>query len=282
MATAWRVGVVFAILSFPTWAGGRARMDTVEASLIVTGSLDIERDGSVSRYVVDQPGRLPPGVAELVNDSVPKWRFDPIRKDGNPVPATTKMRVQVLAHQVDAKHLSIELGSASFGDATDTTGENVVGKALTPPTFPAQTLGSGVGGTVSLVILVDKQGRVKNAVVEQVNLRATGSPVEMTQWRQAFAKSSVKAAMSWTFTPPTVGESAQQGEWSVRIPIDFRFDGPEKPYGKWNAYMPGPVQRAPWLHDHDFDNWPNAASLLSGGVYEIGKGPHLLTALGPG
>lgn len=282
MATAWRVGVVFAILGFSTWAGGSPRTDAVEASLVATGSLDIERDGSVSHYVVDQPGRLPPGVAQLIDDAVPKWRFDPIRKDGKPVPATTKMRIQVLAHQVDAKHLSIDLGSASFGDETDTTGETVSAKALTPPEFPARTLGSGIGGTVSLVMLIDKQGHVKNAVVEQVNLRAIGSPVEMNQWRQAFARNSLQTAMTWTFTPPTVGESARQDEWSVRVPVDFQFAGAEKAYGKWNVYMPGPVQRAPWLHDHDFDNWPNAESLLSGGVYEVGKGPHLLTALGPG
>jgi hypothetical protein len=256
--------------------------DTVQASLVVTGSLDIERDGSVGHFVVDQPERLPPGVVQLIDDSVPKWRFDPIRKEGQPVPAATRMRIQVLAHQVDAKHLSIELGGVSFGDETDTTGESVVGKTLSPPAFPARTFGAGIGGTVSLVILIDKQGHVKDAVVEQVNLRATGSPVEMHQWREAFAKSSMKAAMTWTFTPPTVGESARQAEWSVRVPIDFGFEGTAKPYGKWNAYMPGPIQRAPWLHDHDFDNWPDADLLLTGGVYEVGKGPHLLTALSPG
>ena len=50
-------------------------------------------------------------------------------------------------------------------------------------------------------------------------------------------------------------------------------------YGAWSVYIPGPRKEIPWLHLHDMDDWSAPDTLVAGGVYQPGKGLHLLTPL---
>lgn len=270
-------GLLLCAFSFALQAGGSAsdvRKQT-EASMLVTGTVDVAQDGSVIGYAIEKPEQLPAAVTEVVGKAVPQWRFEPVLKDGKPMKARAKMSLLVVANKSDDHHYRVGVRGATFGEERDTSGETVSGKKMAPPQFPRAALISGVAGSVYLVLRIDRQGKVEDAIVEQVNLRAVARENEMAQWRSTFARSALAATKGWAFTPPTTGASVNDAFWSIRVPIEFQFEGSAPKYGQWQTYIPGPRQQVPWVHD--LDAWSSPDTLMAGGVYQVGTGLHLLT-----
>lgn len=118
-------------------------------------------------------------------------------------------------------------------------------------------------GTVYLVLKIGRDGKVEEAIAEQVNLTAVASGAVMSHQRALLAESAVRAARKWEFEPPTQGEAAQQSFWSVRVPADFIMVGGEPKYVDWVPYVPGPRQKAPWIDRSASGESPEA---LAGGA----------------
>lgn len=279
----WWPALLLCACSWVALAGG-SRSDVrkqTEASMLVTGTIDVAQDGSVSRYALDKPEQLPAAVTGLAGKAVPQWHFQPVMKDGRPVNARAKMSLLLVATPEDDRY-RVGIGGAAFGEEKDTSGETVIPKQMRPPSYPDSALHSGVAGTVYLVLRIDRQGKVADAVVEQVNLRAVGREIEMERWRSTLARPALAAAKTWAFTPPSTGDSVNDPFWSVRVPVNFQFEGTEPKYGQWQAYIPGPRQQASWVHDHGFDVGSSPDALVAGGVYQVGAGLRLLTPLDKG
>lgn len=109
----------------------------IEASMVVTGSIEVEPDGSVSGYKLDKPEKLPPGVVDLVAKTVPAWRFEPVVVNSNAVAARAKMSVLVFARQLAPERYEIGIRSANFGDE-NAPGESVTAKKMDPPRYPCE------------------------------------------------------------------------------------------------------------------------------------------------
>lgn len=252
----------------------------IEASMVVTGSINVEPDGSVSGYKLDRPEKLPQGVVDLVAKAVPAWRFEPVLVDGKAVAAKAKMSLRATARKLGPERYEVGIRSANFGGEA-LPGESVKSKSMTPPSYPIDMARKGVSGTAYVVLRIGRDGHVEDAVAEQVNLKTLGSTREMSSWRDAFAKSALAAARKWTFVPPTKGEDVDDDYWQVRVPVDYQM-GYERvaKYGQWDAYLPGPRMSAPWQEPELSASAPDAVD--GSGVYSLRQSLHLLTPLGNG
>lgn len=282
MKKAWIVALVVSLLPLVAAAAipDAEILRQVESSMLVKGTIEINADGSVNTLSIDQQDKFPAGLVDFVQKQAHGWKFEPVLVDGKAMRARSPMSVRVVARAVGEDSYSIAIRNASFDGEPPKEGEALSSNWMGPPRYPDLVARSGASGTVYVVVKTDKQGRVVDAVAEQVNLRTIGTDKEMEAWRKALADAALKAARKWTFTPPVRGELADDESWSARVPCDFKMDDRSNfVYGKWDQYIPGPRQSIPWSEEDRPGFSPD--SLAAGGVYMIGqnKGPKLLTAL---
>lgn len=276
------IGACLMACAFSTLAGGVAAIrKQVEASMLLTGTIDIGADGSVTGHVLDHPDKIETGVIGLVERTLPTWRFEPVAEDGKAHKATAKMSLLVVASKLDADRFMVRIRSAHFEETPEVTAEVISKKELMPPKYPPEGYRAGITGTVYLVVRVDRQGRVADVAVEQVNLRVVDNERQMSHWREVLAEPALKAARTWRFNPPTDGQKMHGEFWSVRVPVGYALDAVPN-YGKWEPYVPGPRQTIPWLNKTSDVPASSPDALIAGGVYQIGQGLRLLTPLGDG
>lgn len=283
------LGLALLICAFAAAAGGTrlAVRKSIESSMLVTGSIEIEKDGSVGGHALDRADKLPQVVRELVAKAVPLLRFEPVVVDGAPVDARTKMSLRLIAKKLDDGQYNLRIGSANFGEPSAVKEEKLTIRGeMTPPHYPQSAVAAGIQGTVYLVLKVDRQGKVEELIDEQVNLIVLGNEQQMRQARSVLAKAAVAVARKWQFDVPTRGELADDGSWSIRVPVAFALcDDPSEcsqqdRYGSWDTYVPGPKNRVSWISDEDNRQSPEA--MVAGGVYPVGSGPRLVTPLTQG
>lgn len=286
--TRW-LGIALLLLSVPALAGIAQVRKQVEASMLVTGNVLIEPDGSVSQVQLDQPDKLPPGVRNLVDQAGKVWRFEPVTVDGVARKAKASMSLRVVAKELDSGDYSLELRGAYFGKEAMTAEDRqkfegaaaVQSVSMRPPQFPEGAAMVGGRGVAYLILKIGADGRVQEAIVEQVNLQVVGQESSMKMLREQFGKSALRASKQWTFTVPTEGDLAGQPYWSVRVPVAYKMMGDKTAgYGEWEAYVPGPKQKATWAEDEAGAGDPDA--MVAGGIYPVGQGLRLLTPLQSG
>ncbi|WP_202839743.1 energy transducer TonB [Luteimonas saliphila] len=282
-------------------AGVAAARKQIEASMLVTGRVTITLDGAVAGWTIDEREKLPEVVANLVDAAVPGWRFEPIVVDGKPAHGSARMSLLLVANRFEdgrfrvsirdgyfgreAVNIAAQLAREGAGAADDAAGasDQLSALDLQPPAYPMRALAGGAHGTVYVVVKVNRDGRVEDAAVEQVNLRVVGSGVELARMREILAKPALAAARKWTFRPPSTGEWADDESWTARVPVDYRFyDSRPAGYGQWEAYVPGPRSPVPWQMESldGFEIAPDA--LIAGQVHQAGTGLKLLTPIGGG
>ncbi|MDQ3511656.1 MAG: energy transducer TonB [Pseudomonadota bacterium] len=264
-------------------AGPNAIRKQAEASMQVTGQIDIEADGSVSDYRIDHREKLSPDLVSLLENTVDSWKFQPVLEGDRPVAVSTKVSVRLIAKPADDGSYTVRIGGAAFESDDDGYAPRKV--LIGAPSYPRTLAQRGATGTVYLVLKVGRQGTVEDAIAEQVNLHVVASAARMKQMRDEFANSALKAARGWTFALPVAGPEVDASHWSLRVPVDFILSNsstvsPAGEYGRWIGYVPGPRRSIPWSdNDEDFQAAPDA--MLAGNFYSSrNNGPRLLTALG--
>ena len=253
-----------------------------EASMLLTGTIDIEADGSVSGYSIDYDDKVPDYVLANIAGMVPEWRFEPMLVDGKPVAERVKMSLRMVAEPLQDGKFAIYIASAGFGQESGAKPTDTVStREMNPPVFPDEVARMGGKGIVYLVLKIGRQGTVEDVAVEQVNLTAYASETRMRRIRVRLAEAALKVAREWTFNAPGTGELADDEFWLARVPVEFTYSGDKQvAYGEWAAYVPGQRVRAPWLHG---DNGMSGGDALVGGELQtIGAGPRLLTPLKKG
>jgi hypothetical protein len=256
------MGLLCLLLSATALAAGPSEVSKrVQASMLLTGKIVVAPDGSVRSYAIDQP----------------KWKFKPTLLDGKPVAAEAEMSFRVVVKPVGAGNFSISISGAEFGQGKP--GESISYKRRVAPGYPAQAAHERVSGTVYLLVRVGRQGQVVDAVAEQVNMTVLGSDAELERWRQALAKSALRAAMQWTFNPPTSGKDVDAEYWVARVPCNFRMQADRgESYGQWQAYVPGPRQPVPWFDNKQMAS-TSADALPDGDVQQVDQGLRLTSPL---
>lgn len=262
--------------------GQRSVAKQAEASMLVTGTIVVAPDGSVSSYAVDHSEKLPPAVVSVIEKNAARWTFKPVLLDGKPVMAKASMNLRIVVTPMQQKgSYTVAIRGASFGQGAP--GGNVSKGIRTLPHYPMGTILDRVSGTVYLVVKVGRQGQVEDVAAEQVNLRVLGRPFEMKRWRKEFAEASVAAARSWTFHPPVTGAHANDPYWVARVPVTFNIrpvggQSPRPAYGQWQSYIPGPHALIPWLDQKQLAA-SDADAVPTGGIEPLGSGLQLTSGL---
>ncbi|MGY0633816.1 energy transducer TonB [Luteimonas sp. A478] len=249
-----------------------------EASMVVTGHVDIGADGTLSGYVLHKRDDLPGYVVELVDTAARSWRFEPVEVDGQPVAACARMSLRMLARPLEDGGYEVSIASGRFGEYSDNATDHVTRRDMAPPRYPNEMSSRGVQGTVYLLVKVGRDGTVEDVVTERVNLRAYASGREMERWRRVLAASSINTARRWEFNPPTTGDQVDADYWVIRIPVEYGLSGQTASGPSWQQYVPGPELAAPdWLHV--VPGAPRSDAQVAGGIEMIGRERRLLTPL---
>ena len=282
MRHGWPLAIFLALFSFTAAAAGPGAVrKQIEASMRVGGVIEVDADGRVSKFEIDNVDKLPTGVVEFVHNNVNEWAFAPMLADGKPVAVRNKVSMRVVAKKLEDGQYIIRMQAASFDPFEMEEGSEVSSKSMTPPRYPQNAAKSGVSGTVYLALKIGRDGRVEESIAEQVNLTFVASENEMAQWRGILSRSAMSAAKDWNFHPPVTGESKDDPYWVVRVPVVYSIEDPRSAYGKWRAYVPGPRQARPWATGTEAEVSPEA--LAEGGVHQLGReGLRLLTPLHSG
>ena len=99
---------------------------SAEASMIVSGWINVNPDGSVHDYTVDHIEKLPPDVAGLIQQNVAQWRFK--ARNGTDASERARMSMRIVSRRLDDKHDSMQITGATFGDTNPTPGRQVAEK----------------------------------------------------------------------------------------------------------------------------------------------------------
>lgn len=257
----------------------RQARSEVEASMLVTGHVDIDREGRVTAHALDRQDKLPDYVVDLVGRTIPGLAFEPVVDEGQPAPARAKMSLRLIVAQADDGNMTVRVRSAHFGEEYSEDDATSVRYAdMRPPRYPADVLRMGGKGTVYLLLKVGRDGSVEDVLAEQVNLTALGNARQMETVRTKLADAAVKGARDWTFMPPTEGEAASKEHWVIRVPVEYKLGRDrETVYGQWTAYHPGPRQSPDWARPTPPGFSPDA--LMAGGVTPETSRFRLLTPL---
>lgn len=248
--------------------------------MLLTGTIVVAPDGSVSSYAIDHAEKVDAQAMALVNGNVPAWKFEPVLRSGHPVAANAKMSMRVVARPVGDGNYALSINDTHFGQ--EVPGEEITYKDRVRPTYPIQALRGHVAGTVYLVLRVGRQGQVEDAAAEHVNLAVVASDQALRQWRTVLARSALVAARKRTFNIPISGEHRNEAHWIARVPVKYSLSNRDQPrvdnYGKWQSYVPGPKELVPWIEDKRLLSG-SADALPGDGLYPLGQhGLHLMTA----
>lgn len=236
---------------------------TAEASMVVTGTVEVNPNGSLHGYVLDQPDKLPPVVVGVVDKTMPTLEFQLSR------PATevvkTRMSLRVLATPEGGGNFKVSIEGASFGEPGAHDDQVSMKDRSRTPTYPKTAIDARVSGTVYLALRIGRDGTVMDAIAEQVNLDQYDRDASMDRYRKMLADASLDAARHWTFNPPTKGADVDNPYWVARIPVNFdlrMWGAPAKghSYGQWTAYIPGPRETPPWMSKTLANESPDAVS----------------------
>lgn len=264
------------------WAQGVGAMrKQIEVSMAVTGEIAVDERGAVTAHTLDKVDQVPPGVVAFLQQQVPTWEFKPLQVDDVPVSARNKMRVLLVAKKQEDGGYEMRVQAASFYPLISAEGSSSDNGRMMPPRYPAAMAKAGASGSVYLILKVGRDGRVEDALAEQVNLRILATAQVMERMRQTFAASALQAARNWSFDPPIDVAVSTAGYWTMRVPVDYMMGGAEPRYGQWVAYVPGPRITADWVDAELTRNSPEALANGMVGVLDE-HAMRLLTPLAGG
>jgi hypothetical protein len=87
------------LVATPDTAAQTARTvrETAEASMTLTGKIDIGTDGHVTGFQLDHADKLPADLAAFVQRQVQAWQFQPVVVDGAAVATQTPVTLRLLS-----------------------------------------------------------------------------------------------------------------------------------------------------------------------------------------
>lgn len=276
-------GVGMALPSDASAQTKREVREQAEASMVLTGEIDIGTDGRVETFRLDKRGQVDETIVRFVEGAVQTWRFAPVLVDGHAVRARTPVSLRLGAKNRPDGSSLVTLLAANFEQYDETATDSVTRLKMSLPAYPEDVYNAGGRGDVLLLVQVGRDGKVLDVAAEQVNLRVIANEANMRRMRDKLARVSMGAARKWTFKVPSSGDSKDDASWTVRVPVRFSFGNEVERYGRWDAYIPGPRQPAPWRSDKAMSADVNADLLPADGVFMADaprKGPTLLTPLG--
>lgn len=270
----------------------RAVRKTAEATMRLSGMISIAADGSVSGYTIDRKDQVSPEALELMAQTVPHWRFQPVLIDGTPTHIKTSMQLRLQARPEGDGNYRLSVAGTHFGEQSgrgdaERSGQRrdtLEGEKLDPPFYPQALIRAGGGGTAYALVRIGRDGRLEDVHIEQVNLDFVAPERDMARARELLAASAMQGARRWTFQVPVEGKHADRPYWVARVPVNYCMDNRPcrgNAYAKWESYIPGPRALPPAWASEALRTAGAPDSLPSSGVFPLDEaGPRLLTPVG--
>ena len=272
-------GCLCALLLFGVYStASSAASERAWSSMLVSGTLDINPDGSVRDYKLDQPDKIPGIVLAVLKKTVPGWQFDV--GTSRKVIRQTKMSIRVVAKPLDGRKMSFSVEGVNFGAQGGHSPDQLSERSVRQPVYPAAAIKEFASATVYMVVRVGRDGHVLDLAAEQVNFTNRVARARRTYLERVFIKSSESALRGWTFNVPTSGPDAASSSWLARVPVAYSLHSWRMPfrapaYGSWQPYVPGPRLATPgWMQEQNgLASAPDA--IPDDGISLLGSGPHL-------
>lgn len=262
------------VLMLPASGFARTASAPIKLTMLVTGSVTVNPDGSVKSYAIDHANQLPQGVQNLLVKTLPGWTFDAVKSTGTAIPANTPMSVRVTGtvtavtkQKVAGKTVqqnTVQIGIDDIAlHCPPPHAEFVPALGCDPnanlrfwpddkppelPKYPLAAVRLASGGAVHLYLEIDSAGHVMQAAVGRVDLYAQISRPD--RLRKILGDAALETAQYWQFSVPTTGLHAVDGLWVASQTIKFQIAGDQGAstgYGHWLAYLPGPAQAISWV-----------------------------------
>jgi TonB family protein len=270
------LAMALSLTALTAWASGvREMRKQAEASMLLTGSVEVARDGSLRSYRLDQPEKIDSAIREFVDGNIKSWSFavDSL-PPGVSANATilNDMSILVVAKPLEGDKFSLRLAASYFSPKNPEPGTGFAYKHIKPPEYPSKAVYARVQGKVFLLVKLAADGAVEDAIAEQVNLSVVASnEKEMEKWRTVLATSALNAVKRWTFTVPTQGKQAGQPSFLVRVPVTYEIlPRKQEAYARWVPYIPGPRHANQWEQADANPGFAPDALAANGGVYSDG------------
>lgn len=273
VAVRFSLMMAFVWVATTAWASGTSELrKQAEASMVLTGTVEVAQDGSLRRYELDHPEQIDPAVRDFVERNIKSWSFEVGSLPAGVSPTATirnSMSVLVVAKPVEGNTYSLRLAGSNFNAAEPEPGTQLGYANVRPPAYPQAAVAAGVKGKVFLMVKVGRNGTVEDAIAEQVNLGVVArNEKEMERWRKVLAQAALGAVKRWTFVYPTHGEQADKPFIVARVPVEYFLRPETKPkYGEWASYVPGPREANPWEPAEDNPGFAPDALAANGGLY---------------
>jgi len=223
-----------------------AMQKRTEASMLVTGSIDIAPDGIPSSLALDHRERLPSDVIALIDRASAQWRFAPDPTTDVDASRHASVALRIVGRREDDGTYRNRIRSASFGDRRADSRMRPLSQPS--PIYPLFGWQNHIGADVYLLMRLDASGAVTDVSAYQVNLDTVTTLVPMDQIRKLFAEASIKAVKHWTYRLLQPAQT-KDGAQLVRVPVHFNAGARHALdlYGQWQVYLPGPKEEVPWL-----------------------------------
>ncbi|KRG71935.1 hypothetical protein ABB29_00215 [Pseudoxanthomonas dokdonensis] len=268
-------------------AGKSDLIKQIEASILLTGTIDVDLLGEVKSYHLNSLDKVPQSVQGFLDKSIRAWKFDvtalPNAIVGPNTVLRNQMSLRVVAKADDKNNYEVRIAGASFPPVLEEKEDIRADGKLKPPVYPGQMAMAGARATTYLLLKIGKDGQVQDVIAEQVNLRAlANSEKQMQQWRELFARNAIAAARKWRFLMPADMDDSEMDYRVARVPIEFAMWGDDEDADGWVSYVPGPRAENPWPEQHRHEGFSPDA-LASNGIYMQDQGGlRLLSELQPG
>jgi len=218
----------------------------------VDGELVVGTDGTVASY--DVKTKLDGKLKTLIDESVARWRFETVTKDGQPTRARSKMRITLAGRKATSGY-DVYVDNVVFmpPDAVKSADDKHAGMTIEKmrpmPVYPHYN----VNGLVTLMLRVAPDGTVADISATQCSLYfAGGSSIQKARVCKAMEDNALSAIRQWRFTLPTEPGADNVGVMPVEyIGAGVRGDlihETSEP-GKWRLEARGAYRKPAWSRD---------------------------------
>jgi hypothetical protein len=223
----WFAGALMALcVAVPSSASAVQEVWQAEGS----GIIDIAADGTVEGFVQDKS--LGREIDALILQQVEAWRFNPVIENGQAIRVRAKVELQLQAVP-QGESMRVSVADAKFYEIAGTRPDGSLQlrerggtNHLTPPRYPRKAGNAGAMGRVVFILDIDREGKVVDAIVERLDLLATGArrSAEIKKYAEDLEKSARAVMPEWSFRPDGL-DYGENGIARVRVPVDYWLPG---------------------------------------------------------
>ena len=237
-ATRWLALLACLLLATSVGAEDKPTPAAQALQLNVMGDITIDATGGVLDYAIVTPLTAP--VKRIVDQSVRRWRFEPVIRGGRAINAKGKMFLLLTATPVDGGY-RMKIDNVRFGGERDVLSRGRI-------EYPRAALRSQVNAEVVAAIRVDAAGKVVDVVtVGSRLLNVHGSQREQAKMRALFEQATVGSMKNWQFRPADL-EAGESAETTMMIPVKYCAGTGCSANGTWQlAGTSEPARPVPWL-----------------------------------